>query len=168
MTHRRTQSNGLAVLGAGTASPGFPPRRRADATPLPGGPSLQAAKSGAQAAGPRRPERFLGWSGPSPDSRGIARDQGYARLRFSEGPTRSAVLLSSPTPWERENNGDVHVQEKQDPDLRRGGLTPPLDSVAPPLAALADWRGAGGRSWFLRSARRRSSESLAGGEGGSL
>lgn len=72
-THRRTQSTGLALLGAGTSSTGFPPRRRADATTLPGGPSPQsAAKSGAQAAGPRWPERFLGWSGPSPDGRGTA------------------------------------------------------------------------------------------------
>lgn len=101
----RTQSTGLAELGARTASPGFPPRRRADASPLPGGPSPQAAKSGARAAGPRWPERFLGWSGPSPDGRGIAWDQGHARLRFSEGPTRLAALLLSPTPWERENNG---------------------------------------------------------------
>lgn len=32
------------LLGAGTASPGFPPRRRTDATPLPAAPPPQSAE----------------------------------------------------------------------------------------------------------------------------
>lgn len=136
------------MLGAGVPSPGFPPRRRADATPLPGGPSPQAAKSGAQAAWPplagevSRLERTkCGRPGGRRETRGartarVFRGDPRDRLRHSHHLRLGRGNITEPPTCRESSESDVRPR------------------APPPPRALADWRRAGGRAGHAPSVKR--------------